>query len=81
VPAIIKRTGFSKAASIELRPSFTPRSLAFAMPSVWRSRRMSFSNSAIRGEDNHDQLACADVVSIEARAPQITMEPARYQHL
>jgi len=31
-----------------LRPNFTPRSWALAIPSICRSRRMSFSNSAIR---------------------------------
>ena len=31
----------------DLRPNLTPRSLALAMPSICRSRRVSFSNSAI----------------------------------
>jgi hypothetical protein len=42
--------------SSRLRPNFTPRSLALAIPSIWRSRRMSFSNPAIRARI-HDQLS------------------------
>ena len=40
-----------------LGPNFTPSALALLMPSCWRSRRMSFSNSGDQGQDAHHQLA------------------------
>ena len=59
----------------DLRPNLTPRSLALAMPSICRSRRMSFSISAISARNLMTSLPVRELVSMDGSS--ITLNQAR----
>jgi hypothetical protein len=48
------------------RPNLTPRFLALAMPSICRSRLMSFSNSAIKAKIPMTSLPVREVHSLQS---------------
>ena len=61
------------AVRIGLGPNLTPAALALLIPSCWRSRRMSFSNSAIRARMPMTSFPVRELVSIEGSSSTLKL--------